>query len=165
MYLCKMKKIALALAVMAFTACAMPKPGEVRLDKIYGVETLGTSLTQSKVVVRLGVVNDSRTRITLREADLHIFNAQGEILEALVDRPIYLPRRSTTQAEVPLTLRFKGGLGVITALSRLTQDAENLRVAGVVRLEVGAIGILREVKDEPLHDFLQSIGMNLEDVL
>ncbi len=157
-----MKKLFLALAVMAFTACRMPQPGDVRLDKFYGVETLGTSLAQSKIVVKLGMVNDSHMRITLREADLHIFNTQGEILEALVDRTVYIPRRSTTQVDVPLTLRFKGGLGAITAIPRLTQDTENLRVSGSVRLEVGSIGRLYEVKDEPLRDFLQSIGIDPE---
>ena len=161
-----MKKLIGIIAVLtAFVSCRMPQPGDVRLDKFYGVETQGTSLAQSRMVVKLGVVNDSHMRITLYEADLHIFNAQGEILEALTDRTVYIPRRSTTQVDIPLTLRFKGGLGAITALSRLTRDMENLRVSGFVRFHAGSIRKLYfEVKDEPLRDFLQSIGIDPEEI-
>ncbi len=160
-----MKKTALALAVMVFTACAMPKPGDIRLDKVYGVESAGTSLAQSRLRVSLGMANDSRAKVVLRQADLRLFNAQGEILQAQVDETVTLPGRSTSRVDVPLTLRFKGGLGAVTAIPRLMQDAENVRVSGLVRLRVGGVTKTHRVEGEPLGDLLRSIGIELDDIL
>lgn len=160
------KKHIRALAVLvlaAFASCAMPKPGDIRLDRFYGAQTRGASLAQSRIVLELGMVNDSHMSITMRGAELHFFSTQGEILEVLSDTPVSLPRRSTTRIEVPLTLRFKGGLGALTALPRLAQDPEHIRVSGTIRLR-GGISKTYQVRDEPMLDFLESLGVDPEEI-
>jgi LEA14-like dessication related protein len=145
------------VALAVFSSCA-PKADDIRLEEVRGVEVLGSTLSQTRLEVRLAMANDSRTKITLREADLRLHSADSEIVELTLDQPVVLPRRSAVEVTLPLTLRFRGGLGALTAASRLSRP-ETVQVSGVVWLRAGMMSKKYPIEAMPLTDFMALIGV------
>jgi hypothetical protein len=147
------------VALAVFSSCA-PKADDIRLEEVRGVEVLGTTLSQTRLEVRLAMVNDSRTKITLREADLRLYSVDGELLELTVDEPVVLPRRSAVEVTLPVTIRFRGGLGAMMGALRLTREPETVLVSGVVWLRAGMMSKKYPIEAMPLVDFMALIGVD-----
>ena len=168
-YLClpmmkRLRTILIGVALLAaFSSCRLDAD-DIRLEEVYGVETLGTTLSQSRVNIRLGMANDSNVKITVREANLRLHSVQNEILELVVEEPVVLTRRSMSEITLPLTIRFRGGLGALTAIPQLTRHPENILVSGIVRLKGGGVSKRYELKEVPLPDFLRLIGLDPEEL-
>lgn len=150
-------------ALTAFSSCSLDA-GDIRLEEVYGAEVRGTTLSQSRINLRLGMANDSNLKITVREASLKFYTLQNELLELVVEEPVVLHRRSVTEVDLPLAIRFKGGLGSLTAIPRLTQNPESVRVSGIIRLRGGGISKKYELKEVPLPDLLALIGVSSDQI-
>jgi hypothetical protein len=128
----------LAMLMASATACSI-RPDDIRVEEIAGMQTEGITLSQARLHLQLKAANDSRVKVTLQEAQISVTDPRGEILTASLDEPLVLPRRSVTDLSLPVTLRFRGGFGAVTALNRLGGDPDEIRFSGSVHLRGGGL--------------------------
>jgi len=165
----KLKKIIhiAALALLAASGvCCSVRPGDIRVENVSGVETQAMTLSRASLLLRLDVVNDSSVKVKLEDAEVAVTDARGAILDIALDGPVVLPRRRLTTVALPLTARFHGGLGAVTAIARLGADPGQVRVSGWVRLRGGALRKIHRFDDLTLEEALGRIDASLlEDLL
>lgn len=156
----KIKYLLCALGVMAAMASCRIAPDDIRLEEVRDVQVEGVNLTQARVKLSLDMVNDSKMRVTVKEGELSLHDGSREVLEITIKEPVVLPRRSTTEVVVPLVIRFRGGLGALSGLSKLADHPENLLVSGSLHLKGAGLKKRYRINDMPLPDFLALIGVS-----
>lgn len=138
----KLKKIiyiaALSLFVASGVSCSV-RPGDIRVERIGGVERVEMSLTRGSLQLGLEVANDSPVKVELEAGEITLTDPRGAILDLALDGSVELPRRRVTAVSLPLDVRFHGGLGAIGAMARLGGDPDDVRVSGWVRVRGGAL--------------------------
>ncbi|MDR2936014.1 MAG: hypothetical protein LBU80_01550 [Rikenellaceae bacterium] len=154
-----MKKILLILFVaVGVASCVKIDAGDVQIVEILKMDMAGASMSQARLNAVLEVSNDSRHTITVREADLVVSHPTGgELLYVTLDQAIVLPKRSTTEITVPITVKSAGPMGFMGLMSWVDKP-ETLSVSGDIRLQAGSLRRTFHVENMPLKQLLDEIS-------
>jgi len=147
------------LCAVLLSSCTVSSD-DIRLDKINGAKLEGVTLSQARLTLGMTVANDSRARVVVREGNLTVSDENGQIAGVLLGQEIVLHKRSSTEIEIPLIVRFNGAFGSASAIPRLSVDPERLKINGTLRIRGGAVSRKLNVRDMPLPDFLEMLGVS-----
>ena len=154
-----MKNLLLPLGIaLAFSSCRI-SADDIRFEEVNRVEVQGITLSQMRLDLGMGMVNDSRVKITVQEGELTVSDPQGDIAQITLREAVTLPKRSAVEVTLPVSIRFRGALGIAGVLPRLQGDADKLKVRGFIRAKGGGVNRKFEISDMPLQVFLNSIGI------
>ena len=154
----KIRNICAFLLLLVVTYSCTVSSEDVRIDGMGGVELVGVTLSQARLILKMTVANDSRARLTVRDE-------KGEIARIAMDEEVVLKKKTATEIALPLTVRFTGGLGSVSAIPRLSADPGNLLLDGEIRVRGGSLGRKLKIQNMPLSDFLEMLGAANGDIL
>ena len=161
----KIRNICAFLLLLVVTSSCTVSSEDVRIDGMGGVELVGVTLSQARLILKMTVANDSRARLTVRNGQLTVRDEKGEIARIAMDEEVVLKKKTATEIALPLTVRFTGGLGSVSAIPRLSADPGNLLLDGEIRVRGGSLGRKLKIQNMPLDDFLEMLGAANGDIL
>ena len=148
------------VAILLSTASCSIRPDDIRLEGVRAVESGGVTLSQARVNVVLGMINESRVKVTLRDVLITVSDARGDIMDITLDEPVVLPKRRSTDVSIPLIARFKGGFGSLTGMARLSGNPNQIRLSGSARLKGSGINKTYRFDYITLREFLNLVGVD-----
>ncbi len=154
-----MKKIVLILlAAFGLASCVKIDADDVQIVEVLKMDVAGASMSQARLNSVLEVSNGSRHTITVREADLIVSHPTGgELLYVTLGQAVTLPKRSTTEITVPITIKSANPMGFL-GLASLTNTIDALSVSGDIRLQAGNLRRTFHVENMPLKQLLDEIS-------
>ena len=155
-----MKKLIILLLILPIVSCVRVE--DLSYDGIESVQvqSVGTSQTAIDLFVRAS--NGSGTNLTVARAELTLKKGDRTLVQARVDEKVKLPRKFDGTVRVPVNVRFEGGIGVMSTLSRGVQGTT---VSGVVVARAGLMRKKYVIEDMETERFLRQFGIKLSDIL
>ncbi len=137
----------LILAAVLLASCG----GNVG-DKIRVMEPLGWRVESlTKVVVECTIENSSCHAVRISDGRFRLHTATGDVATVLLNEEVKASRRSVTELEVPLRMRFRDPLALLSLPS-------GLMVSGEVKVRIGPVRKKIRIENEPVSEFIDNLA-------
>lgn len=105
----------------------------------------------SKVVVECTVENSTCHKIRLSAGRFRLHTRLGDIATVLLNEEVTVPRRATTDLEIPLRIRFNDPLAALAL-------PEGAMISGEARVRMGPVRKKIRVENEPVSEFFDKLA-------
>lgn len=150
--------VSLLLAFGLLISCV--RPGEVRVENLESFNIGSVSAGAVGVEAELRVANLSDSKITLREAHLHIRQRGIPLMEVLLRESVVVPRRSTGTYALPLSVRFEGLGGMLAMGSLFAKGMKDCTVDIDATLKNGWVRKRVHLENIPVDSLLKKAGID-----
>lgn len=151
--------LAIAVLLISLSSCSISQD-DISFKNVKKVDVQGVTMSQVRLTLDVEIANASRMKITVKEGMMMLHDAAGDIAEITIREGFELPKKSVTVVKIPITIKFKGSLGALSAMSRLNGDLNSILVSGNINVKAKSINKKMEVKDITLKQFMAAMGIN-----
>ncbi len=151
---------------LLFGSCNAERQAEKMREKIRfeGIDEI-TPHGLSGIDAVVSVVNETRHKITLEEAELTLNYSRNKVLMLQLRDVVELPKRFEGQLEITTRMKVYDPLSAIVVLNRLrSQNFDQMNVTIDAKVKVGPVRKNIFVADMELQKFLSKFALSTEDV-